>query len=60
MYAYKVLLKQVANVLSVDILVKFQIPLMKPYSFKNRRHRITIKSTLDLLDGPTFHYVSCE
>ena len=60
MYAYKVLLKQVTNVLSVDILAKFQRPIMKPYNFTTRRPRITTKSSLDLLDGLVFHYVSCE
>ena len=53
-------LKQVTNVLSVDILAKFQRPFMKPYNFTTRRHRITTKITLDLLDGLVCHYVSCE
>ena len=54
------LLKQVTNVLSVDILAKFQRPFMKPYNFTTRLHRVTTKSFLDLLDDLAFHYVSCE
>ena len=56
----KFYLKQIANVLSVDILAKFQRPFMKPYNFTTRRHRITTKSILDLLYALDFHYVSCE
>ena len=54
------LLKQVTNVLSVDILAKFQRPFIKPYHFTTRRHRITTKSSLDLLNDLAFYYVSCE
>ena len=56
----KLYLKQVTNVLSVDILANFQRPFIKLYNFTTRRHRITTKSSLDLLDGLDFHYVSCE
>ena len=56
----KFYLKQVTNVLSVDILAKFQRPFMKPYNFTARQHRITTKSSLDLLCALVFHYVSCE
>ena len=54
----KVYLKQVTNVLSVDILANFQRTFIKPYNFTTRRHRITTKSSLGLLDGPVCHYVS--
>ena len=53
-------LQQVANVLSVDILAKFQGPFMKPYIFTARRLRITTKNSLDLLYAQVFHHVSCE
>ena len=64
----KFYLKQVTNVLSVDILAKFHRPFMKPYNFPTmkpynftaRQHRITTKSSLDLLYALVFHYVSCE
>ena len=35
------------NVLSVDILAKFQRPFMKPYNFITILHRIKTKSSLD-------------
>ena len=53
-------LQQVTNVLSVDILAKFQRPFMKPKIFTARRLRLTTKSSLDLLYALVFHYVSCE
>ena len=59
MYAYRVYLQRVTNVLSVDILAKFQRPFMKPYIFTARRLRITTKSSLDLLYALVLHYVSC-
>ena len=52
-------LTQVTNVLSVDILAKFQGPFMKPFNFTARHLRITTKSSLDLLYALVFHYVSC-
>ena len=60
MHAYKVLLVYVNDVLSVDILAKFQRPLMKPFNFTSRQHRIKNKSSLDLLYALIVHYVSCE
>ena len=56
----KLYLKRVTNVLSIDILANFQRPFMKLYNFTTRRLRITTKSSMDLLDGLNFHYVSCE
>ena len=53
-------LQQVTNVLSVDILAKFQRPFMKPYIFTARRIRITTKSSLVLLYALVFNYVSFE
>ena len=58
MYAYKGLL-ETCN-LSIDILVKFQRALMKPYNFTTRRHRLETETTLDSLYALIFHYVSCE
>ena len=52
-------LQQLINVLSVDILAKFQRPFMKPCIFPARQHRITTKSSLDLLYALVFHFVSC-
>ena len=49
MHAYKVLLKQVTNVLSVDVLANFQRPFMKPYNFTARQIRLTTKSSHDLV-----------
>ena len=46
----KFYMKLVTNVLSVDMLAKFQKPFMKPYYFTTRGHRIATKSSLDLLD----------
>ena len=53
-------LQQVTNVLSVDILAKFQRTFMKPYIFTAKRLRLITKSSLDLLYALGFHYVSCE
>ena len=50
-------LQQVTNVLSVDMLAKFQRPFMKPYIFKARLHRLTTKISLDLLYALVFYYV---
>ena len=56
----KFYLKQVTNVMSVDILAKFQRQFMKHYTFTTRRHRIKNKNSLDLLYALMFHYVSCK
>ena len=56
----KFYLQQVTNVLSVDILAKFQRPFLKPNIFTARRLRITTKCSLDLLYALVFQYVSCE
>ena len=50
----KFYLKQITNVLSVDSLAKFQRPFMKQYNFTTKRHRITTKSSLDLLYALVF------
>ena len=60
MHVCTVYLKQVSNVLSVDVLAKFQRPFMKPYNSTARQLIITTKSSLDLLYALVFHYVSCE
>ena len=52
--------KHVTNVLSVDIWTKFQRPLMKPYNFTARRHRIKTKHSLGLLFALNFHYAPYE
>ena len=48
-------LQQVTNVLSVDILTKFQRPFIKPYIFTVRRQKLS-----GFVYALVFHYVSCE
>ena len=47
------------DVLSVDILAKFQRPFLKLYNFTTRRQRIKTESFLDLSFALVFHYVAC-